>query len=528
MRNSSLSRRERYTVAVLSCIAFALRIPLAFLPDQAIAGPDDTFYLFSIARNLANGHGFSVDGIHLTNGFQPLIVVVYAPIFWLCGSGMIDHADSWLAVRAIILFNGAITGLTVWGVAILIRSCERKKLRVFGVTAPMFGSLLWTFSISLFAHMSNNLETALYTLMLLVSLTDYARLLRGEASGLSVTLTQWIVLGILLGLTVLSRIDAAFLVAILVGIELWRRHILGGVLIGGTALVISAPWWINNLFYFGSLMPMSGQAENSWYVPFYYKLDSLVQTLDDISLVLFYTPHDLSLPIRILCGVAIVLLMYLVLRKTRVVSQLKQAIFLPAFLPLAFFSIVLVIYYTFFLSAPHFMLRYLQPLRMLWLLLVACAIPVVYDTYRRFSINRRRFTRAGIIIFLLFSLGFGIERYTHALRDRSPNGFYEMGEWAAQHPHEKIGMFQSGIASFIAPNVINLDGKVNFEALRAHQQGRFAEFLREEQFTYIADTKNLVEDLAGIARKGGLYFDSVSTIDGFQLMKRRDISPVPE
>ena len=40
---------------------------------------------------------------------------------------------------------------------------------------------------------------------------------------------------------------------------------------------------------------------------------------------------------------------------------------------------------------------------------------------------------------------------------------YEAGKWAAQRPEKKIGMFQSGTATFVASNVMNLDGKVNPE-----------------------------------------------------------------
>jgi hypothetical protein len=104
-----------------------------------------------------------------------------------------------------------------------------------------------------------------------------------------------------------------------------------------------------------------------------------------------------------------------------------------------------------------------------------------------------------------------------------------MGFWAHQHPNEKIAMLQSGIASFIAPNIINLDGKVNTAALRAHQQGRLAEYLRNEHFTYIADYKSFIADIDTISRNASpsmrneLYFDSVSMIGSIQLMKRRTI-----
>ncbi len=560
MSRSALSRKEKYAVAVLSVFTFLLRIPLALRPEQSLTVfpyGDDTYYLFSIARNAAAGHGFSVDGIHLTNGFQPLIVLLYTPIFWLCGPRMIGHADSWLAIRWTFVLNGVIAALTVWALAHLIRSCEREKPKTerekskterekpktdgekvtlpWGLTAPVLGALLWTGSISIFAQMAGGLETGLYSLLLCVSMTLYARLLWDENAGVKTSVTRWFLLGLVLGLTVLARIDAAILVAIIVIVELWRwskknvtGHLWDAFVMGATALVVSSPWWIYNVVSFGSLMPVSGQAENSWYTPVSANIYRLVQTLDDIALILFYTPHDLSFLNRILCSIAIAVLLYLLLRHTRVTERLRQGMFFSPLLPMALFSIVLVIYYTFFFEAPHFIIRYLQPLRILWVVLTACAVVFLYPAYLHGSARRRRIAGAGIILFSVFSLGFGVERYGYRLHDTTGSEFYKTGVWAAQHPQEKIGMLQSGIASFVAPNVINLDGKVNSDALRAHQSGRLAEYLRDERFTYIADWKPFIEDIDTLARNNELYFDSVGMIDRIQLMKLRAVHPASQ
>ena len=126
------------------------------------------------------------------------------------------------------------------------------------------------------------------------------------------------------------------------------------------------------------------------------------------------------------------------------------------------------------------------------------------------------------VAFILFSIGFAIDRYAYRLQDTSfEEDFYKMGLWAQEHPSEKIAMFSSGIVSFMAPSVVNLDGKVNADALRAHEQGRLVEYLREQHFTYIADWKDILDDFAASARKKGLVFDSTGRIEHIQLMKRR-------
>ena len=79
-------------------------------------------------------------------------------------------------------------------------------------------------------------------------------------------------MGVILGLTVLARIDAVFFV-ILVSLwqfySYWRQGkiqtgMLRFVLIGGIAFLVSSPWWLYNQLQFSSLMPISGKAQQAW------------------------------------------------------------------------------------------------------------------------------------------------------------------------------------------------------------------------------------------------------------------------
>jgi hypothetical protein len=56
---------------------------------------DDAFYYLVIARNVAAGHGFTMDQISPTNGFQPLWLWLLVPVAWLCGG------DVWLFLSAV-------------------------------------------------------------------------------------------------------------------------------------------------------------------------------------------------------------------------------------------------------------------------------------------------------------------------------------------------------------------------------------------------------------------------------------------
>jgi hypothetical protein len=529
----------------LSLLAFVSRAALALRSEALISMRpygDDAFYVFSIARNLALGHGLSVDGIHLTNGFQPLIAFLYAPIFWLCSP------NDWLAIRWTLVLSGVISAVSVWLVAVLIRSLLREYHELpYRLTAPIIGAIFWACSISLFIQTTTGLETGLYSLLLLAVMIVWVRRVPGfggRSPGNQIFKSRIPVLGsrspflfgLLLGITVLTRIDAAILVVILAAMlalgrgKEWKKAIA----ISGIALLVSLPWWIFNIVHFGSLMPISGQAENSWPMSDYENIKRLIETLTDISLIFIYTPNAASLFGRIVIAIAVALILYGLLRNTHLLQRLRSQSYLFLLFPFVVFSLVLAVYYTFFLKAPHFIIRYMQPLRILWLVFAAVSAPVVWNAGKNSKAGAEGGTRHAIfIIIAIVSLGFSADRYMQYYTISEVPEFYNMGVWAAQHPTEKIGMLQSGVAGFVAsegmpvPNVLNLDGKVNADALRAHQQGRLPEYIRNEHITYIADQKAMIEDIAAMCRQQHLYFDSVGLVgdprltNDIQLMKFR-------
>jgi len=97
---------------LLTAVSLLLRLFLAsqdlsFLDQIFIL--DDSYYTLSIARSMAKGLGPTVDGLVLTNGFQPLITLFQLPIFLLGFNG--DSA----VVFAIALsaFWGALSTLII-------------------------------------------------------------------------------------------------------------------------------------------------------------------------------------------------------------------------------------------------------------------------------------------------------------------------------------------------------------------------------------------------------------------------------
>ena len=86
------SMRKRFLGLIL-LLGLALRPCLIFLQDTNLVIDllffDDSFYLLNIARNIAAGNGITHDGLHMTNGFQPLYVATMIPVFWFAGADRI-------------------------------------------------------------------------------------------------------------------------------------------------------------------------------------------------------------------------------------------------------------------------------------------------------------------------------------------------------------------------------------------------------------------------------------------------------
>ncbi|HEX5315976.1 MAG TPA: hypothetical protein VFX22_04925, partial [Candidatus Kapabacteria bacterium] len=348
---------------------------------------DDAFYLFSIAKHLANGHGPTVDGINLTNGFQPLIVLLYTPIFWLCGS------NSWLAVRWTFLLNGAIAALTVWAIAVLIRKIERAPGSE-NFSTPTIGAAIWTFTFTIFAQTTNGLETGLSSLLIFISLIFYAKI--------DSTSRGW-TLGLVLGFAVLARIDAAILVAIIVLTLLVKKRTRLAIVTGGMALLVSAPWWLFNWFYFGSLMPTSGQAENIWPLPPHENIYRATEAISNILSLIFYLPNSLNYLLRILWLLIILGGIVFLIYRTHLINRMRRTFRMDILWSLAIFSIVLFFYYTLFFRAPHFLERYFEPARMLWSVCVAAGVSIFWKE----KIGRKIIIAAAVI-----GVVFSLDRYT--------------------------------------------------------------------------------------------------------------------
>ncbi len=261
------ARWERVGLAVLLLAVVAAWLAVALAPIELVSlhTTDDAYYYFQVARNLAAGHGVTFDGVSLTNGFHPLWMLCLWPVYALFGG------EPELALRAVYFVIVALVGATIAVTYRCLSAFAGRRAAVAGLAA-----LSAPFLVN---PLINGLETGLLTLLLVAALLVDRRcdLLRPDSS----TRTN-LLLGLLLALIVLCRLDLVFVGFAVAGLIAWRTWAgepgaatagasrrIGTLLrkyvqVGVVGVVLVTPYLAWNLLTFGHLTPISGALKSSF------------------------------------------------------------------------------------------------------------------------------------------------------------------------------------------------------------------------------------------------------------------------
>lgn len=503
------SSRFILLLQLLIVLTLAYQLSLLLRPENAfLSRPyiEDSFYALSVARSIAQGNGFSVDGLHATNGVQPLICLLDAPAFMVAG----DDAEAALRltyVLAILLYLFA-----AWMIAGFARQLYRgREGKEDGrlVFWGMFALVYVNYVISV--YYLNGLETGLAGGLVFAAFWLYLRTLGDTTSTKGGRLVRYGLLGVLLGLGVLARIDISLLVVALIlshfirahllysrspGRERWNRFLqttAEAFVVGAVAVLVSSPWWVYNYTTFGSLMPVSGQSQQ-WLSQ--RPLDSVIETFNVLSDALLpgvHTPQAWRVGSLAPYGILLFplgLLLFSLFPGVRrglgsMRSRLKEDWNLSGFLPLAIFSLILIVFYTFFFRAPHFQARYL----MVPTLAIMLGLFAFFWTLRC-QLEPGTAGRTLLPILLLLPMLLFFPFFSRNFEESYYNLLAYPALWIGENvpPGEKVGMFQSGTAGFVHPDVVvNLDGKVNAAAWTAYRNGRLPHYVDSVGFDYIID-----------------------------------------
>lgn len=205
---------------------------------------DDIYFYLEIARNLAQGKGQTFNEIYSTNGFHPLwlyLLMIWDKALLVVNPEVLKSASHPLPLSLALL----------WGTAgVLWKVAKLQRLNPAILILPLVGYLCF------FGHLYSEVHLYVFLLSLLIYFLEIGKYQSAR---------DGFIFGLLIGLTFLARLDLAFVLLGLI-ITLWwrcnRSTYLIWVLAGAASSV--APYLTANLFFFDSLLPVSGWLKSSF------------------------------------------------------------------------------------------------------------------------------------------------------------------------------------------------------------------------------------------------------------------------
>lgn len=439
--------------------------------------PDDAFYYFKIAQNIFNGYGTTFDGINYTNGFHPLWALTLAPICYLM------TIDKLLTLRLILII------LSVLHIASLI--VFYRLLRIWVESpAAIVGAVFYSLASFALQISFGGLETGLLAVFQLWALFYYLTRFWGSETPI---ISQHIILGFLLGLAMLSRLDSGFLIVVIL---LWQLFRSGSVLtrikqsfmIGVTSAIVVAPyfWW--NFSQFGHLLPISGTIKSR---PFSTLFAPGGVTLSDC----LFWPILRTLPKQITLVVAMFFVLFppwlIMLRNWYIRINSSSRYLAKGLSAYVLFSLALYIYYSVFQSS--FRAWYWLPQMVVASIMITWTVQALEKQLpshgHKYFVSVSTITL--IIMFLAFTflfinVHFAPEKHRRRLEE------FRIALWIQQNtqPDDIIAMWNAGVGGFFSDRqVINLDGLVNsYDYWAAVQNNSVVAYLKQQGVDYVADT----------------------------------------
>jgi len=215
--------------------------------------PDDAFYYFQMARQMAAGHGSTFDGVHVTTGYHPVWMALLAALAAVLRQPM-------LLLRGALALEFLLHAAAAVALIGLFRRFMSPGLAVIG-------GLCWLANPFALYISLQGLESAAYVFSLVLVLRATARFVEGPG-----TLAPHLLLGGALGLCFLSRTEGGLLAAVtclvapaLRGTPPWSRPGLRSVfLIGATFTLCAIPWFIYCWLIAGTPWQSTGAIKALW------------------------------------------------------------------------------------------------------------------------------------------------------------------------------------------------------------------------------------------------------------------------
>jgi hypothetical protein len=450
---------------------------------------EDAWYGFSVARNIANGSGVTIDGLQVTNGFQPLQVFIDSFFYFISGS------DDFALVLAFSLR----LFMHICSAAIFANLVKRLNTTPKSEYFHTFTFSIYLFNPAIISCALNGLETGLLLFLFLV----FIALLVDHTSQTSKThLTGTTALcAIALIYTRIDMIIVVFCILIWYFTFYSKRDALRMLFVTSAAI---APWLIWNFMNFGSVIPISGQQQLEPSVTFtriahlikamFYNASPWVGST--------YDQKNLSLEVVFfLLRIFFLLWIILVLRLNLnffTLNRFKKDN-LDIFIALIFGLLILSLYYGLMTFATYFYQRYTILFAPLVLLLIMRRVGEVTKYQKEIAF-------AALFISLsLYSIFYQSPKNENALYENQVKLVLK------SIPEDQVvGARQSGTLGYFRNRVVNLDGKVNPAAPKdALSMDRY---LKSEAIGWLCDWPAELQKIVAEYERGWQIFSMNSSV----------------
>ncbi len=457
---------------------------------------DDGFFHLQVAKHIAEGHGPTFDGVHLTNGFHPLWVWMLSILYWLFPNfyGSFFTASTTVQVA---LNLGSI--YLVWRIARLLSSRP---------SIPWMAIVLYGLNPFVIFYTITGMETSLYLFLLTLIFWRFVKMVQSSSS-------SYLGIGILSGLLLLTRTESIILlgclfVALLVPSRTRLRHALE---LGVPTLVAALVWmgwsWstVHSLTQINAYAPALGRrllyglpvTPHSLYEGLFmikFGAWTFTNAVKEYSAML-----GLQVPVLMTTGLVLVMIAQSGrervdrgwLRKTLGVYAIPFVGFL-----LIFLANTVVRWY----SREYYILP--------WTLLATFFLLIVCEGVDRLRLPAKGAVQAMVVISALISF-VGLYQDTYRESVALGNGgagntaVRAAAQWINDHaePGAIVGSFKvSGVLSYWSRyQVQNLDGKINNAVFPYLMAGEAWNYLREQQIRYLVEPEGKLESRRGFFAK---------------------------
>ncbi len=449
-----------------------------YLSDKPVG--EDGFYMLTVAWNIAIGKGISYNFDIATTGIQPLSTFIFALI---AKTVLFFGGNKWTFVRFIILFGALAHTVLAFIVGKISKELSRIALLDGDKVSKCFyiGFILCLFSMGLYKLSVYGLETPIYLIFLGSLFLSSLVLIKVE----QLSRSKIFILGILCGFCILSRIDSLVIFSIfsfllLIFRKVNIKQLLSIFLI---SLPIFIPWFIYVYIQSGAPIPSSGGAQSSL-----INFDNFLERFQVFLPVILGNIVPIFVPNKVFFNAGnFIILMFLAF--SILADKNKKSIFriTDNFVVRAWMISLLCLstIYLCFFWATHFYHRYTSPLITLSLPLIAVVLSQV--SY----INKRALLCFIATLFFVQALG------SFHLGKIGNNHSISAGFVAENYPNKNfiVGAYQSGVIGYFNENVINLDGKLDGNALQLLRRGQITDYIAEKDINFIIDWKEPVKNL---------------------------------